>query len=108
MSSPRGSVMLRCGDGDGGEGGERSEAGWRLHEVGAGGGGHSWRGTGRGRGQILEVLITWFLLFKAPPWIHLQRHARVTSLTITRHTMRHSLVIGQVLKNVLVQSDHIQ
>lgn len=57
-------------------GGRRwSEGGWSLPEVGvggAGGGGHGWWGGGRGGGQILEVLLPWFFLLKATPWIHLQ------------------------------------
>lgn len=54
-----------------------SEAGRRLPlagVAGARGGGHGRRGRGWGWGcgQVLEVLLTWFVLFKATPWINLQ------------------------------------
>lgn len=54
----------------------RSDAVQRLPEVGVGGawgGGQSWGGGGWGRGQILEVLLTWFILFEAAPRINLRK-----------------------------------
>lgn len=51
------------------------KGGQRLPNVGVSGsrgGGHGWWGRGWGGGQILKVLLSWFILLESTPWINLQ------------------------------------
>lgn len=73
-----------------------SEGGRRLPEVGvaaAGGGGHGWCDRGGGGGQVLEVLLPWFILLQASPLIRLWRDAQDLNVTTTTTTIKSRLTV---------------